>query len=81
MKEYKPNPVNTDDIKLSDDLLELTEKIAEMSMMSGQWDASTKDGDMARKRTWERSFTRIWFLMTNCLNRRKSTTEIRHWRP
>lgn len=29
MKEYKPNPVNTDDIKLSEDLLELTEKIAE----------------------------------------------------
>lgn len=28
MKEYKPSPVNTDDIKLSEDLLELTELIA-----------------------------------------------------
>lgn len=26
---YKPNPVNTSDVVLSDDLLELTEKIAE----------------------------------------------------
>ena len=26
---YKPNPINTDKVKLPDDLLELTEKIAE----------------------------------------------------
>ena len=29
MKEYTPKPVDTSDVKLSEDLLELTEKIAE----------------------------------------------------
>ena len=47
-RDYKPQPIDTSEITLPRELLELVEKLPRTHMMSGRLEGLKKDGSMAK---------------------------------
>ena len=78
--KYNPNPMQTDDITLSDDLVALTELIA--ANVHDVWllGVLKRGGLTERLRMLIRKPLLALYRMTNCLSLKKSMTVILRWK-
>lgn len=79
MKEYIPTPIDTSNIELPEELLNLADKI-KTYMMCGQKEEWHKDGRMERNVMTRSLKLHVCCLITSCRIRRKCTTRKLHSR-
>ena len=77
---YTPNPVDTNDVILSDDLLALTERIA--TNVHDVWHSAgyPRVGCLVTLKTMKRKSHPCLFHMMNFLNLKKTMTGILRWK-